>query len=81
MPVAFALAFFHGCDDFLTVPAEVAEFVEFSVVAASDDSGVSRESGRFIGNGAFETFTDVSKLINLAVQADEAARCRRPGVG
>jgi hypothetical protein len=37
---AFAFALFHGGDDLLAVLAEIAEFVEFGVIAGADHAGL-----------------------------------------
>ena len=45
---ALALALFHGGDDLLAVLAEVAQLVEFGVIAAANDAWLGGEGGRFV---------------------------------
>src|SRR5580704_13858338 len=65
---ALALAVFHRGDNLFAVLAEVAKLIEFAVITAADDSGIARESGRLVGDGAFEPLAHVGQFIKLAVQ-------------
>jgi len=47
------------------VLAEIAELVQVGVKAGADDAGVGCESGRFVGERAFEAIADVGKLIDF----------------
>ena len=53
-------ALFHGRDDLFAVLAEVAEFVEFGVVAGTDHAGFGGGGRRLVSDGFFKLFTDVS---------------------
>ncbi len=66
---ALALALFHGGDDLFAVLAQVAQLVEFSVIAGANDAGISGESGRFVGDGALKAFADIGEFINFFVEA------------
>ena len=76
---ALALALFHGGDDLLGVQAEVAEFVEFGVIAGADDARLGGDSGRFVGDRFIEKIADVGEFVDLAVELVKQAGSRFGG--
>ena len=67
----FALTVFHSSDDLFGVLAEVAQFVELGVKAGTNDAGIGSESGRLVGEGAFEAVADVGKFVNFVEEETE----------
>ena len=58
----------------LAVLAEIAELVEFGVIAGADDAGFGGDGGRLVGEGFFEAFADIGELVDfLEEDADEVA--------
>jgi len=58
------------------VLAEVAQFVELGVKAGTNDAGIGSESGRLVGEGAFEAVADVGKFVN-SLKRKRRRRCRQ----